>query len=156
MRTGDLGLFFMLSPSFIKASAMHHSKNYQFTSVYETIAQHQASQTRPLVIWIWTFWEIAPNSSLLLVYKTKTSFHFPVPFLPVYLLHLLTDILSGRPERWTGSLSLVGLQTADVVPSLETIISLSPSCSVSSLSVVAFFEFELHSIVIFIARWNLK
>lgn len=73
------------------------------------IAQHWASQTRPMVIWIWTLWEIAPNSSYLLAYKTRTSIHHPVPFtLPLYLLYLLTDILSSRPERLTGPLSLVG------------------------------------------------
>lgn len=102
-------IFFMLSPRYIKASAMHHSKHCPFMNVYEMIAQHRALQTRPMIIWIWTFLVVAPNISLLLAYETKTSIHLPVPFvLPIYLLHLLSDILSFRPERLTRPLSLVG------------------------------------------------
>lgn len=122
---------------------MHHSKQCPFRNVYEIIAQHWASQTRPMVSWIWTFWEIAPNSSLLMAYKNKTSIHLPVPFtFPLYLLHLLTDILSSHPERLTEPLSLVGPQTTDVILNLETLISLSSSLSVSSLSIVAILNYN--------------
>lgn len=92
-----------------------------------------------------------PKYLLTLTYETKTSIHLPVPFtLPLYLLHLLTDILSSRPERLTGPLSLVGPQTTDVVLNLETLISLSFSlCLISQYS--CHFEFQLYGIFIFIA-----
>lgn len=43
------------------------------------------------------------------VQKPETSTQPSVPYiLPVHLLHLLSDILSSRPERVAGTLSLVG------------------------------------------------
>lgn len=126
-------------------------------NVYKMIAQHWALQTGPMVIWIWTFWEIAPNSSLLLAYKIKTSIHLPVSFtLPLYLLHLLTDILSSCPGRLTGPLSLVGPQTTDVVLNLETLISVSSSLSVSSLSIVAVLNSNFVAFLYLLLRSNLK
>ena len=81
------------------------------------IAQHRASQTRPILILM--FWEIAPYSSLLLPYQNFPPLSLPVP---LHLLHLLADPLSSRPERLTGLLSSLGPQITDVL-NLETLIS---------------------------------
>lgn len=67
--------------------------------IYETLVQRRASQTRPVVIEIWTFWKIAPNA-LLLPYHDETSISHCATFtFTLHLLLFLFDITSREVSR---------------------------------------------------------